>query len=237
MPKGLKTFKTENEWLIVMEDLNLLGFSNIVKNPNEMHIETTLKWLANFHAKFLNIKSDLLWETGTYWHLETRPDELEILEDKKLKQYAKAIDEELKNTKYQTFVHGDAKLANFCYNKDASSCAAVDFQYVGHGCGMKDVILFISSAISFEECFSKEEWFLDIYFKALEKALEIYHPKIDAKEVEEQWRALFCLAWADFQRFLKGWSPNHFKINSYSESQTLKAIKYLENKNTSHNPK
>ena len=36
--------------------------------------------------------ADALWESGTYWHLETRPDELEELEDLDLKNAASAID-------------------------------------------------------------------------------------------------------------------------------------------------
>jgi hypothetical protein len=35
------------------------------------------------------------------------------------------------------------------------------------------------------------------------------------------------VAWADFQRFIKGWSVEHFKINSYTETLTEQAIKQL----------
>ena len=28
---------------------------------------------------------------------------------------------------------------------------------------------------------------------------------------------IYALAWADFQRFVKGWSPEHWKINEYTE--------------------
>lgn len=230
IPKGLKTFQTENEWLIVMEDLAKAGFINTTFDANENHLKSCLYWLANFHAKYMNVRSESLWEIGSYWHLDTRPDELEVLEDEELKKNAKTIDEVLNNTKYQTIVHGDAKLANFCFNEDATKCSAVDFQYVGHGCAMKDVAYFMSSAVEPEDCEELEEWILDIYFEELNKALNYYQPNINNKDVEKEWRPLFSVAWADFQRFIKGWSPNHFKINSYSEKLTSKALEYLKKK-------
>ena len=35
-------------------------------------------------------------------------------------------------------------------------------------------------------------------------------------------------AWADFHRFLKGWSPSHWKINDYSERITRGVIESFE---------
>ena len=230
IPKGLMCFQTQNEWLIVMEDLSSVGFTNIVTKANKIHLKASLSWLANFHARYMNTNTKLLWENGTYWHLETRPDEFEILEDKRLKYFAKIIDSELKNSKYITLVHGDAKLANFCFSDDGTRCAAVDFQYVGHGCAMKDLVYFMSSSIKAEDCQKIEKWFLNTYFELLKKALAYYQPKIDSYLVEKEYRRLFSIAGADFQRFIKGWSPNHFKINTYSEELTLKALNYLESK-------
>jgi len=77
--------------------------------------------------------------------LATRPDELDALEDCPLKAAAVTIDRRLANSQFQTFVHGDAKLAKFCFGADRRQVAAVDFQYVGGGCGMKDVAYLISS--------------------------------------------------------------------------------------------
>lgn len=230
IPKGLKCFQNENECLIVMQDLATLGFTHTTKEPSKTHLATCLKWLANFHAKHMHTQNKLLWKTGTYWHLATRPDELAILKDKELKTFAPYIDEALKNATYQTLVHGDAKLANFCFTEDATECAGIDFQYVGQGCGMKDVALFISSAVAPEKCKALESWLLKTYFSALREALGHYQPHLDALAVEKEYQELFCVAWADFQRFIKGWSPEHFKINAYTEALSAKAIAYLKEK-------
>lgn len=229
VPKGLKTFQTKDEWLIVMEDLETSGFIKTSINANEEQIISCLKWLANFHAKYMQTKSDLLWDIGTYWHLDTRPDELKVLEDKQLKNYAKRLDEVLNSCKYQTIVHGDAKLANFCFSRDDKLCAAVDFQYIGHGCGMKDVIYFISSAVEPESCEQSEEWLLNVYFIELKKAIKIYQSSLNFEDIEEEYRFMYDFAWADFQRFIKGWSPNHFKINDYSDMITKRALNHFSN--------
>lgn len=230
IPQGLKCFQTQNEWLIVMEDLAESGFRNTTISANKTHLRAVLYWLANFHARYMETRSLLIWETGTYWHLETRLDEFEVLEEGTLKDFAQQIDDVLKKAPYQTIVHGDAKLANFCFNDDTSRCAAVDFQYVGHGCGMKDVAYFMSSAIEPEKCEAMQEWILDTYFSALKEALQHYQPTLNGDIVEQAWRPLFALSWTDFQRFIKGWSPNHYKINPYSESLTAKGLAYLKSK-------
>jgi hypothetical protein len=93
---------------------------------------------------------------------------------------------------------------------------------------MKDVALFMSSAVEPEACSEMESWVLDIYFAELRHALQIYQPQLDAKAVEQEWRPLFPVAWADFQRFVKGWSPKHWKINPYTEALTSRAIAYLK---------
>lgn len=230
IPLGLRCFNSEDESLLVMEDLQSLGLGYTTKNVTKNHLKSSLSWLANFHAKYMNKKSEYIWDIGTYWHLDTRPDELEMLEEMELKKFAKVIDRALNEVKYQTFVHGDAKVANFCFNKDGVKCAAVDFQYVGHGCGMKDVILFISSCLDSTECEKMENWLLDTYFGELKNALEYYQPTLNFVEIEKEWRKMYYIAWADFFRFLKGWSPDHYKINFYTENITKKALKLLQSK-------
>lgn len=205
-----------DEVFMVMEDLDASGFGGRKSYVTEADIEACLSWLANFHAEFMNEKPAGLWETGTYWHLETRPDELAELDDLQLKAAAGAIDRMLKESPYQTFVHGDAKLANFCFSGDGR-VAAVDFQYVGGGCGMKDVAYFISSCLSEDECEQHETNLLNFYFGALEQAFRQRKKPIDFPALENSWRSLYPAAWTDFFRFLQGWSPGHWKIHAYSK--------------------
>ena len=88
----------------------------------------------------------------------------------RLKDLASLIDKRLSRVTYKTFLHGDAKLANFCANADGE-VAAVDFQYVGGGCGMKDLAYFVGSVFSDEDCERYENHFLDLYFRTLATAL------------------------------------------------------------------
>lgn len=218
LPKCYGATQQDNEVFIILEDLDSSGFPLRKNSLSWNEIEACLEWLAKFHSSFLDKKPNGLWEIGTYWHLATRPHELEALTDTSLKKAAAKIDAKLNNCHFKTFVHGDAKLANFCFSNDGK-VAAVDFQYVGAGCGMKDVAYFVGSCLYEEDCERLENKILETYFNHLHKALG----KINS-ELEKEWRSLYPFAWADFHRFLKGWSPGHWKLNSYSERITKKVI-------------
>nr|CRH06403.1 Conserved protein of unknown function [Candidatus Magnetococcus massalia] len=211
----LASFEQADQSFILLEDLDAIGYSRRIVDADFAVVKVVLCWLASFHAKFMGRAAEGLWPVGSYWHLETRPDELQQMEASPLKDAAFLIDEKLKNSPYQTLIHGDAKLANFCFSDDAQRVAAVDFQYVGGGCGMKDVAYFIGSCFGEAACEAREGEILDYYFKQLARHLK--GSPIDCADLEAQWRALYPVAWADFHRFLKGWSPDHWKINSYSE--------------------
>lgn len=221
LPKCFAVEYHQDEVLIVLEDLDKAGFPLRKHNVEWQDIDICLEWLAQFHASYLGKTPNGLWEIGTYWHLATRPQELEILEDTALKNAATAIDKKLNNCRFQTFVHGDAKLANFCFSENGA-VAGVDFQYVGGGCGMKDVAYFIGSCFNENDCERLESTILDTYFSHLHRALGATN-----EALENEWRSLYRVAWADFHRFLKGWSPGHWKINSYSEHVTKEVIKNL----------
>ena len=204
--------------VIVLEDLDAAGFEQRINVPNQPQYLACISWLAQFHACFLDSSGEGLWDVGTYWNLGTRPEELKRMEEGDLKEVAAEIDEKLNTCKYKTLVHGDAKLANFCFGK-TNEVAAVDFQYVGKGAGIKDLIYFISSVGEFESA-EEEGIVLDFYFNELAKFLGGRN-----KELEIEWRGLYKYAWADFNRFLQGWSPGHWKLNNYINNLTQSAIK------------
>lgn len=221
LPNCLAIETQDEEVLLILEDLDLSGFPQRKHSVTWSEISSCLSWLAKFHASYMDQTPDGLWKVGTYWHLDTRPDELEALTDQKLRAAASAIDDKLNSCVHKTLVHGDAKLANFCFGTD-DQVSGLDFQYIGGGCGMKDLAYFIGSCLNESECERLEPQILDSYFNALSISLNG-----NSKAIETEWRSLYRVAWADFHRFLKGWSPGHWKINSYSERVTEEVINNL----------
>jgi thiamine kinase-like enzyme len=217
IPKFIASGVIDSRQYLILEDLLTKDFAPKIK-ISWREVQLCLKWLANFHAKYLIIEPKHLWPVGSYWHLATRPDELAALDDLALKKSAPLIDEMLNRAKYKTFVHGDAKLANFLFTND--EVAAVDFQYVGGGVGIKDVAYFLSSIYHEDELHNYESQCLDYYFNELTTITQ-------NQELVIEWRALYPYAWADFYRFLKGWSPEHWKIHSYSELMKERVLQCL----------
>lgn len=231
VPKFLAADEIEDEggWVIVMTDLNFQGFDGRKSNISQQDVHACLAWLANFHATFMGNAATGLWPAGTYWHLETRPDELDAMPEGRLKNSAEMIDRRLNEAMYQSLVHGDAKVANFCFSEsEPDLVAAVDFQYVGRGCGMKDVAYFISSCLSDEAAARQQESLLGFYFEQLQVALSGRNSAIHFADLECEWRELYSYAWADFCRFLAGWSPGHWKLNSYSQQITQSVLENID---------
>lgn len=220
---------------ILLEDLDAIGFSDRANNLELKQAQACLDWLAYFHGQFLcdnkanQISPDWpqgLWEIGSYWHLSTRHEEYAAMVDCPLKKHAHDIDDQLNNCRFKSLVHGDAKVANFCFNPLNHQVAAVDFQYVGGGCGMKDVAYFLGSCLTEADCNHNYQRLIDGYFITLAKAIKLQTPSngINPIEVETEWRALLPFAWADFQRFIVGWSPQHSKNNKFSQKMAENAI-------------
>lgn len=180
--------RVDGETWFALEDLDAAGFP-ARRDPATGHaLDACLGWLAAFHARFVGDPGDGLWPEGTYWHLATRLDELAIDPAR-----AQALDRALAGARYQTILHGDPKEANFCFAPDGRGVAAVDFQYAGRGCGVKDVAYLL---------YGHADAHVETYFRALRGALPA---GVDGAALEREWRALFPIAQQDFQRFLAGW--------------------------------
>jgi hypothetical protein len=204
VPRFLGGRSGGGEWLFVLEDLDSThaGFPERRRRCTSAELDVCLAWLAAFHARFLGVAPEGLWKTGTYWHLATRTDELAAIEDPELRAAAPILDRQLREAAFKTFVHGDAKLANFCFAPGGRAVAAVDFQYVGGGSGVKDVAYLLYGESSSA---AVEQRHLDTYFRHLREDVAKLHPAIDVAALESEWRALYPIAAADFRRFLAGW--------------------------------
>ncbi|PIB37455.1 choline kinase [Reichenbachiella sp. 5M10] len=228
VPQWIDGWQGEREMLLILEDLNASGYPSRPTDLTQDQIKSCLSWLAHFHARYLQSDPAGLWEIGSYWHLDTRPDEWQAMTNQALQSAAKDIDTRLNQAQYQTLVHGDAKLANFCFSENGPEVAAVDFQYIGRGCGMKDVAYFLSSCLSEQACASHETELLNHYFDTLTSACRRYDVRINIPSLVGEWRVLYKYAWADFYRFLDGWSPGHYKMNSYSQRLTNEVLDELK---------
>ena len=64
--------RTEDQIVLILEDLDAAGFARRVQQPNAQQLQACIDWLAGLHACFLGKDAQGLWHPGTYWHL--RPD-------------------------------------------------------------------------------------------------------------------------------------------------------------------
>lgn len=220
VPRCLGQRSTAGRRLLALEDLAAAGFPEHRARLGGGEIDACLAWLACFHATFFGCAPEGLWETGTYWHLATRPDELRALRPEDLKRAAPLLDARLRAARFRTLVHGDAKVENFCFGP--AGVAAVDFQYVGGGVGVQDVAYFLGSCLTPRVWSRRAPECLDLYFRHLRAALSRARPDVEASAVEAEWRALYPVAWADFYRFLLGWDPSESR-DAYSDEQLARA--------------
>lgn len=189
---------------LVLEDLDAAGFSRRTSRPQGKDLEAAIAWLARFHAAFLGEVPEGLWKEGSYWHLGTRPEELAAMPHGPLREAAGELDRRLREARFRTVVHGDAKPDNFCLGRPGEA-AMVDFQYVGGGCGMRDLAYLLDCVLDDQLDDRQSSRWLAHYFAAFREGLA---PAVarQAEAIEEEWRGLFPVAWLDFQRFLQGWS-------------------------------
>lgn len=215
--------RSDDGWLFVLEDLDAAGFDRRRHTLSQHEVAACLAWLAEFHATFLDEAPNGLWRAGCYWHLGTRPDELDALNVAPLREHAAAFDAALSAARFRTLVHGDAKSDNFCFG-ERGAVAAVDFQYVGGGPGIRDVAYLLDGCLPVSDRAASVARHLDTYFAALERALRARSSGVAFRELEAEWRALFAVAWADFYRFLLGWSKGAYAFDDYSRALMAEAI-------------
>lgn len=186
---------------LLLEDLSAAGYPRGARRLSLRQRAAAIDWLAALHAAFVDRPlPDGLWAEGSYWQLDTRREEWGRIRGP-LAQAAETLHARLTEIRYRSVVHGDAKPANMCFSA-ADEVAMVDFQYVGGGCGMRDLAYLLDDVCQ-AGLAAAEPW-LDRYFQALAARL----PGARAQAVATEWRPLFPLALADYHRFLAGWLPD-----------------------------
>ena len=93
---------------------------------------------------------------------------------------------------------------------------------------MKDLAYFVGSCFRDDESERREREVLNFYFKEIHAFVKQADKDVCPDELEADWRPLYRLAWADFHRFMKGWSPGHWKLSDYSERITRGVIESLQ---------
>lgn len=198
--------------ILELEDLDASGYRRRASRLSSDDLGGAIRWLARFHAAFLDAKPRGLWKEGSYWHLATRPDEHASMPRGPLRESASDLDLRLASCRFRTIVHGDAKPDNFCLGLPGQ-VAMVDFQYAGGGCGMRDLAYLLDCQLDDALDDASAAPHLDLYFTTLRASFGPEHaPRAEA--VESEWRALFPVAWLDFQRFLQGWHPAYARPSS-----------------------
>lgn len=181
--------------------------------------EAVIVWLAKLHAVTWGHDAEGLQPIGSYWYLDTRPDEHASMPrtgwQGRLKRAARAIDSRLQRDPMQCIIHGDAKEANILWCNDGE-VAMCDFQYCGRGPPTRDLAYFLCTSTDPDE----EDALLLLYYEELVKSLSdaITRPSL------EQLKESLELAYCDYARFMSGWG---FWGNDISK-RVVKLLKRLD---------
>jgi len=208
--------KNKNEMVIAMSLIRERSSSSSLysSNTENMMMKSVLTWLATLHAAFWGRAADEmvqqagLQSQGSYWYLDTRPDEHESMPNHgwegRLKLAARAVDERLQRDPLQCIIHGDAKEANILVVVDGGTTeeerpvvAMCDFQYCGKGPPTKDLAYFFCSSVSPDD----EKAALEFYLQELTKRLPDDVTPPTMSELEDSLELAYC----DFYRFMSGW--------------------------------
>ena len=165
-----------------------------------------------------------------------------------LKAAAVPLDALLRDATHQTLLHGDAKLANFCWRgqtprEDGSACGrggeSGSGSGIGIGCGSESESGDLPPVVAAVD-FQYAGWgvgVLDIAyclgsFPGVDDLacdgphlLDAYFAALAAPpEVEAERRALHCVAVADFERFLAGWAGSSFRRGGFVGVKVQEAL-------------
>ena len=204
LPETFHVERTDKSVLIVMSHIETASDSYFLTVPRT---QLVLTWLARFHAATWGAQwADKygLQTQGTYWYLDTRPDEHASMSNRgwegRLKLAARAINDRLQRDSSQCLVHGDTKEANLLFDKhDKDRVVLCDFQYCGRGTPAQDLAYFFCSSI--EDLDRRELDYLQHYLGQLEMFLPADTTAPTLTELQDSLDWAYC----DFQRFMCGW--------------------------------
>lgn len=190
-------------------------------SSSDPHI--VLHWLANFHATFWGTDPPLIspspaataadgvWPNGGYWYLATRRSEFAAISDDESNAYlvpfAERVSARLQRRENTgtTLMHGDCKSANIVFAQTAPACALYDFQYVGRGLGVQDVVYFLATSVARGRLRGDgERELLKVYYDEVGAALL----RRGVRDEAYTWEVMLCQwEWAlvDWMRFMAGW--------------------------------
>jgi Ecdysteroid kinase-like family len=179
--------------------------------------KAAVRSVARLHSYFWgNTKAnaaveDGLAAQGTYWYLDTRPDEYESMNtttglSRRLKKAAHPIDRALKAHQYQTICHGDLKACNMSLSANPSYVTLVDFQYMGKACPAKDLAYLFCCGLDVDDDFEErqESELLQLYIDEL-NANGVGKDIMAPLPTLEGLKVAMDLAYCDLYRWMLGW--------------------------------
>lgn len=184
-----------------------------IHGMSDVHTKAALHWLARFHATYWGPPADVavrdggLQPQGCYWYLDTRLDEHARMPTSgwqgRLRLAARGIDQRLKQDRFQTICHGDAKSENMLFRNstDGMLVAFCDFQYTGKATPAKDLAYCL--LCTKEDLSSRQQ------ASYLEYYLGVLSPLLLAKGQESptlpNLLASCALSQCDLARWMSGW--------------------------------
>lgn len=191
-----------------------------------------MKWLAGFHAAFWGLdipelattveaplkvenpdETKGVWRQGGYWYLDTRREELESMVDSQEYEWlspavAETVQDLLRREDVpgRTLIHGDMKAANIVFSETWKECAMYDFQYVGKGLGVQDIVKLLGTSVGRQIMRDDGlvERLLTGYHEELARRLEAMGKDLGGYTREVMEKQLE-VAMVDWYRFQAGW--------------------------------